>query len=309
MKTFIFYASFLYFPFILLAAIYLRRTTGLIRWITIGCVMATSVLAYARFVEPRLLRVVEADIQLAGTQEEAGDEVRFLLFSDTHFGMFHNALPMKRITERARTLDFDAVLIAGDLVYHLPEDPIEQVFNRLNEFGKPVYIVFGNHDVGFPGPDLGLPLTGYIQSLDNVKLLQNRTEVFTVKGRDIWITGTSDLWQNRIEYPTENPPDGTPRIILTHNPDVAMHVPANVNYDILFAGHTHGGQIRIPGMYQSAIPSRYGFDRGLYQLGNDDRSGSPHIYITSGTGMVGLPMRFLIPPQLDLVTIHLPPAS
>ncbi|HBH89078.1 metallophosphoesterase [Ponticaulis sp.] len=310
MKQLIFYVSFLYFPFVIAMGWLMIRRSGFYRWGALSLVLLSSVPAYARFVEPRILRTIEAEIALAGSPAEDGNDIRLLLFSDTHIGMFGNAMPLERIRERADTLDFDAVLVAGDLTYHLPEDQIEAAFHELNNFGKPVFVVFGNHDVGFPGPDLGMQLAGYFATLENVHLLNNRTEVLTLNGREIWLTGTSDLWQGQIEYPTENPPTGTPRIILTHNPDVAMRVPPNVRYDVLFAGHTHGGQIRIPGLYQRALPSQYGFDRGLYEEVTPASAAAiaetHQIYITSGTGMVGLPMRLLMPPQVDLITVRLP---
>ena len=215
MKQLIFYASFLYFPFVITMGWLMIKRSGFYRWGALSLVILASVPAYARFVEPRFLRTIEAEIALAGSPAEGGDDIRLLLFSDTHIGMFGNTMPLERIRERADTLDFDAVLLAGDLTYHLPEDQIEAAFHELNNFGKPVFVVFGNHDVGFPGPDLGMQLAGYFATLENVHLLNNRTEIVNLNGREIWLTGTSDLWQGQIEYPTENPPAGTPRIILT----------------------------------------------------------------------------------------------
>jgi len=84
-------------------------------------------------------------------------------------------------------------------------------------------------------------------------------------------------------------------------------VPDSLTYDLMLAGHTHGGQIRLPGLVQKVIPTGYPFDRGLHEptIGDDTRL----VYVTSGTGMVGLPMRFNMPPRIDLLTVKLPAAD
>ncbi|MAP94112.1 MAG: hypothetical protein CMK07_04080 [Ponticaulis sp.] len=298
----IYYLSYLYFPAVLLLGICGWKSRGFSRVACLVLIFGLSVLAYARFIEPRLITVQQTEILLPGA-DETSDSVTFLLFSDTHLGLFGNAMPIERLSKRAKALDYDAVLVAGDFTYHPELDALPDLFDALQDFDKPVYGVFGNHDVGLPGPDLSLPLTGYFQTLDGFELLQNRTTVLNIDGLEVWLTGTSDLWQRRISYPQDNPPPGVPRIILTHNPDLAIEVPADVQFDLMFAGHTHGGQIRIPGLYESHIPSEYGFDMDLHEVMT--QQGERPVFVTSGTGMVGLPMRFLIPPRLDLVTVRL----
>jgi len=61
---------------------------------------------------------------------------------------------------------------------------------------------------------------------------------------------------------------------------------------LTLAGHTHGGQIRIPYLYKKVIPVRGDvlWDQGLYSFKNEK------VFVTSGIGEIGLPMRFLIPP-------------
>ncbi|MEM6377444.1 MAG: hypothetical protein AAF705_04470 [Bacteroidota bacterium] len=98
-----------------------------------------------------------------------------------------------------------------------------------------------------------------------------------------------------------------PEALLTHNPDTALHVPQGVEYDLMLAGHTHGGQVRIPGLIDRVIPAAYPFDHGLhiYPSAEGDRL----VYVTSGTGMIGLPLRFNMAPRIDLLTLHVPEAD
>jgi len=73
---------------------------------------------------------------------------------------------------------------------------------------------------------------------------------------------------------------------------------------LMLAGHTHGGQVRIPGLYQHVLPVTGPFDRELHRFTSP--AGERLVYVTTGTGMVGVPMRFLMPPRVDILTVHLP---
>ncbi|MFH1514360.1 MAG: phosphohydrolase, partial [bacterium] len=86
-------------------------------------------------------------------------------------------------------------------------------------------------------------------------------------------------------------------IVLAHNPDTVYEFPEGVNVDLVLSGHTHGGQIRIPFLYKTQIPTIHPFDKGLYNV-NDIP-----VYVTSGIGMIGLPFRFLIPPQIEILEL------
>ncbi|MAK62660.1 MAG: hypothetical protein CMK09_16950 [Ponticaulis sp.] len=280
-------------------------TRGWLRGFSIFFTLMIAVPAYAHLIEPRILRVKTVDLTLPGAPAENGESLRLLLLADIHHNDHDYSMSVERVVREAKKLEFDAVLIAGDLVRSLQPEGISKTFEALGTFKKPVYVVLGNHDVGRPGQDLGLELTTYLNSLPNVHLLNNRTAILTVNGRDVWITGTSDLWERRIVYPTDNPPPGVPRLILTHNPDVAFDVPPDVEWDLMLSGHTHGGQVRIPTVYEHYIPTDYPFDINLHRV--NVQSGEKQVWVTSGIGMSGLTMRFLIPPRLDLLTLHLPP--
>jgi hypothetical protein len=85
---------------------------------------------------------------------------------------------------------------------------------------------------------------------------------------------------------------------LTHNPDLAYQYPTNSQADITISGHTHGGQIRLPWVYKLVIPSDYFFDAGLYQVGNYP------VFVSSGLGVVGLPMRFFRFPEINVLELN-----
>jgi predicted MPP superfamily phosphohydrolase len=99
------------------------------------------------------------------------------------------------------------------------------------------------------------------------------------------------------------PPDGAPIIALTHNPDVFPDVPARVA--ITLAGHTHGGQVRLPFWGSPIVPSRFG---QRYAAGHVVEGGR-HLFVTTGIGTSIIPVRFRVPPVIDVLTLSGPAAS
>ena len=302
MKLLIFYASFLYFPGFALFLYIAFRRSGWLRMFAVLMILGTSILAYARFLEPRILTVEQVTLEL-GNDVNTEYSARIALFSDTHFGIFRNAMPMSRIVRRVNAEAPDIVLIAGDFLYHIEPEKIPSALAPLADLTAPAYAVMGNHDIGFPGPVYTDDLYAALQSL-GVTLVENRALGVSANGHEFLIGGTSDLWQRNQDFGfTVDLPD-KPLLLLTHNPDMAFHVPDTVNYDLMLAGHTHGGQIRLPGLYQDAIPTQNPFDKGLHRIQTKGRERL--VYVTSGTGMVGLPMRFNMPPRIDMLTIYFP---
>lgn len=303
LQMIIYWGAFAYFPFMLFAIWAARRSNRLIKTLLALCVLLTSCLAYGRFVEPRILITHEETIILPGASTDS-PTIRIALFGDTHLGRFKNAMPMARIVKQTNAENVDAVLIAGDLTYHPDIDEIPTLFAALQNLDAPLFIVLGNHDVGFPGPDLTNPLLKTL-SETSAQIIHNRSHEITINGHPVVIGGTSDLWQRQMQFDFGGAITNDQTVLLlTHNPDMAAHIPDSLDYDLLLAGHTHGGQIRLPFIYQRAIPTNYPFDKELHIY--PAPSGNKLVYVTSGTGMVGLPMRFAMPPRIDILTIHIP---
>ena len=296
MKLAIFYASYLYFP----AAIYLgwrlSKRGGTRKIASAFALAVLSTLAYARFIEPRILLSVKHQATIQRCFPESG-RARLAVFSDMHEGLFPNAVPIERIARRVNEAKPDAAFIAGDFVYFLDPKRETETFAALRSIKAPVFAVLGNHDIGLPGPDVGDSLSAALQT-DGVAMLDDKITTVTLAGAEVEIVGLSELWaknQNRglLEKRGEKP-----RLVLTHNPSTILELRPREAVDFMIAGHTHGGQINIPGLSCFILPSMcrvtlYGFsqeERGL-------------VFVTSGTGMVGLPMRFNRAPRIDLIDL------
>ena len=93
---------------------------------------------------------------------------------------------------------------------------------------------------------------------------------------------------------------GKPLLLLTHNPDLMEDLPPLPVPVLMMAGHTHGGQVNLPVLTERILAgmSRHGYKRGLYQRRNGQ------VFVTSGVGMIGLPLRFAMPPVIDVMEMR-----
>lgn len=303
LKLLIYWASWAWFPFAALCLWLLYRGGARTRLLAGAAFLLSLVPAYARFVEPRMLTIHEETILLPGASDTS-PAIRIALFGDPHIGIFGNAMPIRRIVDAINAEDVDAVFLAGDLTYHPAPEDIPEDFAALRDLTAPLFAVLGNHDVGYPGDDLTRELM-YALSDTNAALMHNRAVETEIGGQRLIVSGASDLWQRQQDFGfSANLPSDVPVLLLTHNPDTALNVPDSFHYDLMLAGHTHGGQVRIPGLYRSVLPVDGPFDKELHHF--QTPAGDRLVYVTTGTGMVGLPLRFLMPPRIDILTIHLP---
>lgn len=302
MKIFIFWASYIWFPFALFCLYALLRCSGLRRWLAALALTLSLPLAWARFVEPQILITPTTQIDLS---QGAGETrtLRVALFSDPHIGIFSNTIALRRIVNRINNSDVSAVFVAGDWLYEGPAEDIPEQVAALGDLNAPVFAVMGNHDVGFPGPFYGDALYSELRRL-GVTLVENRAVETEIDGLPLIVSGASDLWQGRQSFRfASNLPEDRAVLMLVHNPDTALYVPNDFEYDLMLAGHTHGGQINLllPAIMKHVMPTRYPFNEGLHTM-PDGRS----VFVTAGTGQVGLPMRFLRPPRIDILELRLP---
>jgi predicted MPP superfamily phosphohydrolase len=99
-------------------------------------------------------------------------------------------------------------------------------------------------------------------------------------------------------------PPGTPRLVLSHVPEVALEA-SRRGLETVLAGHTHGGQVRLPILGPLTTRSSLGpsYDRGVFRFAAPNRQGWTTLYVNPGVGTSILPVRFLCPPTWALVTL------
>jgi predicted MPP superfamily phosphohydrolase len=93
-------------------------------------------------------------------------------------------------------------------------------------------------------------------------------------------------------------PAGAPVLVFTHNPDIFVDIPPRVS--LTLAGHTHGGQVYIPFIGRPIVPSHYG---ERFAIGHVVEGGR-HLFVTPGLGTSIIPVRFLVPPEISVLTLE-----
>ena len=273
----IYYGSYIGFP-LLVFFIYKRYI-----FLTILAIL----FIYARFIEPEILLVEEHKIKV-------GFNARYALIGDIHLGVYNNEEILKRTIEKINNLDVDAVLIAGDLLYQAELKDIKRLYSPLKDSKSPIYVVLGNHDYEKHQIEERSKLEEVLKEF-NVNIINNGVK----KLNGINIVGLGSHWYYDDDTNILNQfKEEDKVVVLAHNPDSTYAIKRK-NL-ILLAGHTHGGQVRIPFLYKYVIPVKGDvlWDKGLYNY----KEGK--IFVTSGIGMIGLPLRFLVPPVIDILEFY-----
>lgn len=290
-KQCLFHGSWLVLPFIAWLLWGMRKPGHRVfsAVVLAGCL----VFAWARFVEPQMLRV--RTTTLAGT----GVRADVALISDIHLGVYKGRGYLERLVQRLDALPVQAVVIAGDLTYEPQDEDLAALFEPVARLRVPVYAVLGNHDQQAPGPDIDRPLREAL-TRHGVHILEGR---IVEDAHGFRWAGLGDRWARKDDpFFLKAAPSTRPTLVVAHNPDSAMNL-APADAALVLAGHTHGGQIRIPWLYRRVIPSAHGFDRGE-QFAHAPE-GPVRVFTTTGTGEIGLPLRLFNPPTIDV--LHLRP--
>ena len=266
--------------------------------IAAGAVVAGAV--YAGWVEPRRLVTVRLRLELP-RWPAALDGLRVGVLSDLHAGAPHAGLgQIARAVERLNDEAPDVTVLLGDYVDAHPlwggRIAPEAIARELAALRAPLgtFAVLGNHDWRQEGERMWSALQNA-----GIEVLENRA----VKAGDLYVAGLADLRCRRPDLPSAlaGVPEDAPVVVLAHDPDVFPYMPDRVS--LTLSGHTHGGQVAIPVLRRPAIPSRYG---ERYARGHVVEQGR-HLYVTSGLGTSGLPVRLLAPPEV--VVLELASAS
>jgi predicted MPP superfamily phosphohydrolase len=235
------------------------------------------------------------DIRLVGLPL-AFNGYTILHISDMHVD--RNETAMHRLIEILHEIDYDICVLTGDYrgkTYGPFEATIDGMARVCTHLKKPVYGVLGNHDSIRMLP--GLEAIG-------IDMLLNESVMIDRDGSRIHLVGIDDAHYYRadnIEKAAANVPQHEISILLSHTPEIYRHA-AHANFDLLLAGHTHGGQICLPGgipvTLDSKLPRYMGAGPWRYQ----NMTG----YTSVGVGSSVVPVRLNCLPEITLH--HLFPA-
>lgn len=277
---------------------------GFLAGLGVGASAVASTVYYARYIEPFWLDVSEPAVILP-TFPAALDGVRIAHLTDLHLD---DGLPRQYAAELARRvreeIKPDLVCFTGDLTTH-NADLIKDGADWLKAMGVPTFVCLGNHDydpatsarAGCPetlAEMLGRELEG-----SGVTLLRNAHAKVSVRGQDLFVAGVEDWYTGKLdgERAVAGVPEGAPRVMLCHNPDAADRVDAATAGGLVLAGHTHGGQIRLPFVGPPILPLN---DRT--RVAGRIKLKSSTLYVSRGVGFLAR-LRFLCRPELAVIRL------
>lgn len=279
-----------------------------VKWTAIGLAVVLALLVvYGTAIEPRFrLHEPHHEVAIPGLGQEL-EGTTIAVFADLQVGMWWaNHAMITRIVDRVVELEPDAVLIAGDFVYGHSPDAAVQVDTAMDLLAPlfaqdlPVFAVLGNHDHAAGAVQ---PLTEALER-HGVEVLHNRAARLELTGSeatDLHIVGIGAHrpQASRPDAAFDQVPADAPRVVMMHNPATYPKIDED-RAPLAVAGHTHCGQIALPGTpawsyLQLRAEERIVADgfapAGYGAAGNQ-------LFVTCGVGFSLVPMRISAPPQL-----------
>lgn len=274
------------------------------------CAAAVSGVAlYANEAARHELEVTQQDFYLRNLPS-AFEGFRVAQISDIHLDEYMEDFFLREIIERVNGLEPDLLLVTGDFVSRGPL-PLSvslaaagRCAEMLNTLTCPQrYGILGNHDAM-----VGSRFIGQHMEANRLPLLVNQTVLIERGGQHIFLGGLDDVSLGKPNL-NEAVPASTdaPLLLMCHEPDYADDIarhPRGRLVDLIFSGHTHGGQVRIPGMRPLELPPH-----GKIYVEGHFRVGSSQLYVNRGVGTVGLPFRLNCPPEISVGTLRRAPET
>ncbi len=252
---------------------------------------------YGVFVGRGQLELREVDVPVSALPASL-DGLRLTQISDIHCSSYLTPPDVRRVVTLVNETHPDLVFVTGDLIT-LPGDPLGDCIDVLSEIKADVgvYGCMGNHE----SYTLCETLAEEYGRAAGLRFLRQRSDVLAFGKARLNLCGVD---YQRKACPYLSGADrmiepGALNVLLSHNPDV-FPVAANMGYDLVLAGHTHGGQVTVEILEQWANAGHFftPFVVGEYRIGNS------MLYVNRGIGTVNLPMRIGAIPEVTLLTLR-----
>ncbi|MHB8135476.1 MAG: metallophosphoesterase [Anaerolineaceae bacterium] len=301
LSVFIFIRVGIFFIYFLCSHLFSKSLVNFSRMVKKIPILITNLLitilaVYGFCIEPFLITINRVEIPVSGLKET----IRIVQLSDLH---------IERTTKRERILpglvnhlEPDLIVITGDFVNEsdglTPEKKIA-LTKLLNQLQAPMGVFAVNGNIESPWSLRPLLKDTQVQVLDNAIV-----RLMTDSGKIVMVGLSCLEWQadgmELQKLMNQAEPDEF-SILLYHKPDLAYEADKS-GVDLYLAGHTHGGQVRLPFYGAIYTNSRYGktFEMSLYQLSHTT------LYVNRGLGFTGgsTPrIRFLAPPEVTLIEL------
>ncbi len=262
--------------------------------------------------EPYFLKVRKFNHKIPGLKTP----IKIAFIADLQTKKLKGKKFLHRVIKKINNLKPDLVFIGGDLIsneYFFDDSQIKSLaeFSVLSK-NLPVYAVLGNHEYGIdfdekkdqPHKIFSDRHGTVVDALKNlgISVLHNSFANISVRGQNLELYGTDDLWAENTSWENiKSAKNNLPLLVLTHNPDTILSYPKKIKKpSLVLAGHTHGGQIRLPffgpvGNAKLKLGKKY-YD-GFFNWHGIS------LFVTHGLGESLFAIRFLTPPEIVEVTL------
>jgi predicted MPP superfamily phosphohydrolase len=257
---------------------------------------APAVALTSGFIIRKDFHVKELDLKIPGLPRDLNG-LRILQLSDIHMGAYFSPSDLRRVVDASNSLRADLGFVTGDLITTV-SDPLDECLLELKRLktASGLWGCMGNHEKYAKIADYATA-QGRKQDLF---FLRHQAETLTFGNSRINLVGVDHQFKRegylvgveQFVKPEEF------NLLLSHNPDV-FPVAAKQGFQLTLAGHTHGGQINFEVAHSNLniVDLVTPYTKGLYQ-----KPGSS-LYVTSGLGTIGVPVRLGAPPEITLLRL------
>lgn len=287
-----------------------------------------AVLLIWGLVEPYFVNLEEEEAAIPNLPETWENE-EVAVIGDFQVGMWlDNDSTVEQMAEKLVELNPSAVLFLGDYIYHSVDNHekerqrVKELIKPLTDSDIPVFAVLGNHDYGMasqtadPNEELAGEMKSALQEV-GITVLHNESaalthtdngvEVGTASSESLYIVGLGAEWPELADSSEafDGVPDSAARLVMMHNPETFGTLPAEAA-PVSVAGHTHGGQMRIPGTPKWSYTALMNETEDDYMYGWIDDYGATgnNLYINPGVGFSILPLRINCPPEITMLKLQ-----
>jgi predicted MPP superfamily phosphohydrolase len=224
---------------------------------------------------------------------------RIAQVSDVHHGRLVPVEEVRRVVELANQTRADMVALTGDYTTQLRRY-VEPCAELLAELKAPegVWAVLGNHDHNTDGPltRKALARRGISVLTNENTRLRRGADVLQLAGTDDWGWGYADFGRALRGVDLARP-----TVLLSHEP-ISFDMEETRGVSLTLSGHTHGGQVNLPLV---GSPVKYVWGKYLrYLRGLHEREDGSLLYVSRGTGMIGVPVRLGARPEVAVLRLQ-----
>lgn len=259
---------------------------------------------YMMFIETRWVQITR--LRIPNKKLQANQQIRIVQISDLHFGPTNDSKKyFSRCVEKINNLHPEAIVLTGDFL-QWDESYIQRLAHILSHLKAPlgIYAILGNHDYGVchrghpPTDPIDYRKVIQIFQEKGIRVLHNESVVLRHQDVSINLVGLGDFWtpffQPKVAFWQLDSALAT--ILLSHNPDT-VHALKNYDFDLMLAGHVHGGQISLPLIGPLVVPVKFrNLRRGLHQIDGH------WLYTNRGLGYT-LRARLLSRPEITCIEL------